>query len=99
MIHLANKPACRVGGNMIRISIAYFYGVGAAVRPLRDIKPGKLDFNLWMTAFTAQQELGGLLNTPWFWPAIRTSFGPGQKLLDALKAVADMAIDSDVGYG
>src|SRR5260221_2748021 len=98
MMHLTNRPAALIGGNMIRISIAYFYGVGAAVRPLRDIKPGKLDFDIWMTVFGAQQELEGMLNTQWFWPAIRTSVGPGQKLVAALKVVADMKVDADVGH-
>lgn len=53
-----------------------------------------------MTAFNAQQELEGLLNTPWFWPAIRTSYGPGLKLVEALKAVTAMKVgESEVGFG
>lgn len=33
-MNLNRQCAWRVGGSVIRISIAYFYGVGAAVRPL-----------------------------------------------------------------
>lgn len=85
---------------MIRISIAFFYGVGAAVRPLRDLKPTqKMDFDYWLAALGAQQELEAFLSTPWFLPAIKTSYAPGQRLVDALKVVTNKKIDDEISAG
>lgn len=97
--YLNSEPVARVRGNMIRISIAYFYGIGAAVRPLRNLKPQKLDFDTWSNLFAAEQALTGLFGAQWFWPAIRASYAPGQKLLEAIGQTTGKMIDSDIEVG
>lgn len=77
---------------MIRISIAFFFGLGAALRPLREIVAGENLGTHWGTLYSAKRELESLFASQFFWPAIRSSYEPGQKLL---KAVTNITNETD----
>lgn len=70
---------------MIRISISYFYGVGTAVHPLASVKAGQALLDVWLACNRAEQSLTGLFSSEWFFPAIKTTYGAGQKLLKVLQ--------------
>src|ERR1700693_3320990 len=84
---------------MIRLSIAFFYKVGASLRPLQNLQPSKIDFDNLPVLFEAQNSLEGLFSTQWFWPAIRSSYGPGQNLLTAIKTITAKSIGDDLAWG
>jgi hypothetical protein len=91
-------PAWRIGGKMIRISVSYFYGLGAAIRPVAGLQPGMTLQDVWGTLFTAEMELRNLFATDWFLPAVKNAWGPGQKLIklvsSMLAAIQDFVRDS-----
>lgn len=74
---------------MIRISIAYFYDIGSSLQPLSAVKAEMSLVEVWSTLFNAQNVLESLFSTEWFWPAVRASHAPGQKLLSAIKMITD----------
>lgn len=76
---------------MIRISISFFYNLGAAMRQIAGIEAGTVLGNVWVPLINAQTELNNLFNTEWFSPAVKTAYGPGQKLLAAIKPLASRA--------
>ncbi len=86
VLHNNRLPACRVGNVMIRISISFFYELGAAVRQISNIQAGsKLILNdVWIPLINAQTALNNLLTTPWLLPAIKSAYAPGQKLLNVI---------------
>jgi hypothetical protein len=86
---LINKPGIRAGGNMIRISLSFFYGLGASVRLLPSISAGQKLSDVWITAWTARAELSNLLSAAWFAPAMKAAIGPGNTLLTSLSAIID----------
>jgi hypothetical protein len=91
------KPAELVGGKLIRLSIAYFYNLGAAMKQARYlIDSGKTSplknftiAELWPSLKTIENEINGLFATEWFLPALRSAFQPGQALLNQLKTITD----------
>lgn len=74
---------------MYRISLAFFYGLGAALRPLSTLTAGMKLSDVWSPLYQAQNELLGLLQTDWFFPAVKTSATPASRLYDTLKQVTD----------
>jgi hypothetical protein len=72
---------------MIRISIPFFYGLGAAVRQVSGLHAGMTLADVWPTLWGAQDELSKLFATDWFLPAVKNAWGPGQRLVEALKAI------------
>src|SRR5689334_3181668 len=72
---------------MIRISLKFFYELGAAANALAPIKAGGKLINWWSPMYRVQNDLGGLLNQAgWFAPAIRTSHNAGTALVNLLEA-------------
>ena len=84
---LTPAPASRVGGKMIRISVPFFYGLGASVRQISGLRADMVLSDVWGNLFTAQNELQSLFGAEWFLPAVRNTLGPGQKLLGAIQAI------------
>ncbi len=77
---------------MIRISIAYFYGLGSATHSISSIKGGNKLMDVWYALVSAESELKGLFATEWFMPAVKSTYNPGQKLL---KAISELTQKSD----
>lgn len=77
-------PAFRIGGKMIRISISFFYGLGAAMREIAAIQPGVKLNDVWLSLHKAQTELNNLFGTQWFSPAVKSAYNPGQILLNTI---------------
>lgn len=69
---------------MIRISIPFFYGLGASLRAIAAMKPGITLMDAWLDLYGAESELGNLLGSDWFFPAVRSASGPGHKLVAAI---------------
>ena len=84
-------PALRVGGKMIRISITYFYGLGAAVRQISNLQQGAEIADVWGSLWGAQTELNNLFAADWFLPAVRNAWNPGQKLVQAIAAITQQS--------
>src|SRR6267154_198206 len=82
-----DKPARRAG-NMIRISISYFYGMGKTLQPIAAVTVGPLNV-WWSTLYAARTTLESLFSYEWFGPAIQNSYTPGQRLLTALVNLTD----------
>jgi hypothetical protein len=76
---------------MIRISIPFFYGLGATMRQIVGLQPG-LELNVvWSSLFNAQTELQNLFASEWFFPAVKNAWQPGQKLLSAINVLTQHA--------
>lgn len=69
---------------MIRISISFFYGLGAAMREIAAIQPGAKLEDVWPSLYKARMELDNLFGTQWFSPAVKSAYSPGQTLLKAI---------------
>jgi hypothetical protein len=67
-----SKLACRVGGKMIRISIPYFYGLGAAVREVSGLQASMTLSDVWGRRCGAQTEPNNLLEPIGFSPLWKT---------------------------
>jgi hypothetical protein len=84
---------------MIRISLSFFYNLGAVLRPIATIQSGVTLGSVWGALYQAQTELNSLLITDWFIPAVKTATASGNKLHDALKKVTDRNdFDSVLSY-
>jgi hypothetical protein len=81
------QPAVQVR-NMIRLSIAYFYGLGSTLQPLGSLNAGPLGL-WWPTLYSARTGLEGFFGADWFGPAIQNSFNSGQRLLRAVTHLTD----------
>jgi hypothetical protein len=91
-----NKPGCRAGGNMIRISLSFFYGLGAILRPLSTVTANMKLRDVWSPVYQAHGDLASLFSADWFMPAVKAAAGPGNLLLATLKSVTDRT-DFDEG--
>lgn len=69
---------------MIRISISFFYGLGAAMREIAAIQPGAKLNDVWLSLHNAQTELNKLFGAQWLTPAVRSAYHPGQTLLNTI---------------
>ena len=69
---------------MQRINLAYFYDLGAAMRPLPNLKPDTPLSESWVMLYEAEKQLGFLLESSLLAPAIRSSYETGKKLRTAL---------------
>jgi hypothetical protein len=74
---------------MIRLSISFFYGLGASLRTAGAITGGHKLRDVWSAAYSAQGEVSNLISTPWFAPAMKAAIAPGNRLLQTLKAITD----------
>ena len=72
---------------MIRISIPFFYGFGAAMRQISGLQAGTAMVDAWPALSGAERELNNLFATDWFLPAVRNAWNPGQTLLRAISAI------------
>lgn len=72
---------------MQRINLAYFYDLGAAMRPLSGLKPDQTLSECWVMLYEAERQLGFLMDSSLLSPAIRSSYETGQKLRSALKTL------------
>jgi hypothetical protein len=76
---------------MIRISIPFFYGLGATMRQIVGLQPS-VELNVvWSSLFNAQTELQNLFASEWFFPAVKNAWQPGQKLLSAINVLTQHA--------
>lgn len=101
MQFLADKPACPTSSRhtVQRLSIAFFYGTGAALRPLAGLTWNIKLLDAAGFLYPAAEALNGILNSPWFWPAVKSSYAPGQKLLAAINAlIARTDYDKEIGW-
>lgn len=69
---------------MIRISMSFFYGLGASLRRIADIKPDVPLDAAWVPLYEAKRELEKLFAADWFLPAVKSAYQPGQNLLAAI---------------
>jgi hypothetical protein len=83
-------PAYIVGGKMIRISIPFFYGLGASLRQLDTIVGGTTKLSAgFVHLYTAKRDLESLFAAEWLMPALRSAFIPGQNLNKAITPITD----------
>lgn len=96
-IYSERNAGCRVGGKMIRISISFFYELGAVMRSVSTIRGGQKLGDIWVPLLNAQTELTNLLASGWFLPAIRSTYAPAQKLVGAIKPLTDRTdLDTEI---
>ena len=74
---------------MIRISLRFFYQLGAVLHPIGNLKSEMKLSEVWSPLYAAQKELEELLRVDWFTPAVKTAATPGLDLHSALKAITD----------
>ncbi len=81
----SDRPVCwRVGGKMLRISIPFFQGLGAALQQIVGLRPDVVLSDVWFSLFNAESELDNLFAAEWFHPAVKNALAPGQKLRASL---------------
>lgn len=68
--------------------------MGAILNPLHTVKAGPVSAH-WGNLYSAQNSLEGFFANDWFWPAIKNSYDPGQRLLTAIKAVTAKNVTTD----
>jgi hypothetical protein len=76
-----------LGGVVLRISISYFYDIGANFRPLKNLKPGVKLSDVWMDLYSAETAVNGLHSIDWLAGALRPSYALGFELSKALSEV------------
>ena len=72
---------------MQRISLSFFYGLGAVMRPIDALEGGMKLSDAWSSIYTAEQDLRNLLQTDWFAPAVKNAVAPGWTLHSRLKTL------------
>ena len=86
-------------GNMIRLSLSFFYNLGAVLRPIGGLAGAAKVGQVWGPLTAAQNDLHDLLRTEWFQPAIQSSVAKGSDLMNALLAITNRTdFDSEVGH-
>ena len=81
------RPNSLFGGAMLRLSIAYFYDLGMAMRPLKQLEGGQNLQAVWPDLYAAENALNQFLATDWMWGAIKSSYALGQQLSTAIKTL------------
>jgi hypothetical protein len=74
---------------MLRISLSFFYGLGAVLQPVSNLTAGMKLNDVWGPLYGAQNDLRSLLATEWFTPAVRNASAPGMSLLAAINAITE----------
>lgn len=75
------------GVTVIRISLSFFFRLGALLRPLESLQAGASLAAVWGSVYQAQTDIETMFQTEWFAPALRSSGQAGVGLLAALKAI------------
>lgn len=84
---------------MQRISLSFFYGLGASLHPVENLAAGMKIGDIWGTVYSAENDLRSLLATDWFAPALRNAVTPGLTLLQVLKSITDKTdFDSELTH-
>jgi hypothetical protein len=82
---------------MIRISLKFFYELGAVLTPVSTLRSDHKLATVWSPLFAAEKEVASLLATDWFIPAVKAAVNPGLELHAALKSITDRTdFDGDI---
>jgi hypothetical protein len=80
------RPETLCGGIMQRLSLSFFYDLGANLRRLKDFQVGETRASVWGHFYAAETSLDGLLRTYWMSPAVRSSWALGNELQQTILA-------------
>ncbi|MDR7271239.1 hypothetical protein J2X20_003907 [Pelomonas saccharophila] len=83
---------------MLRLSLAFFYNMGSAMKPIAHMRGDSKLGMAWKPLWTAKKALEDLLSSQWFTPAIRAATIPATELHTAIKALTDRTdFESEIG--